>query len=253
MPSIFLKCGTMFCTIFFFFGINIAYCQTNEENSYEILTPKPGPQPRINSPQVYGCRPDHPFIYRIPCQGNRPIKFAATGLPRSLKLDVFTGVISGTAPAKGIYKVIFTASNKAGSANKTFKIISGDKLALTPPMGWNDWYAYFERISDPLVREAADAMIQSGMADVGYQYVNIDDCWANKLKGDKYYDKAPNGRKGDERDVKGNILPNSFFPDMKKINKLHPLQRIKSRDIYFARTIYLRRICWQLRARRTGC
>ena len=42
-----------------------------------ILTPKPGPQPRINGPKVYGARPGHPFLYRIPCTGTRPIRFTA--------------------------------------------------------------------------------------------------------------------------------------------------------------------------------
>ena len=47
----------------------------------EILTPAPKPQPRINGPMVYGCRPGHFFLYRIPCQGERPITFSAKGLP----------------------------------------------------------------------------------------------------------------------------------------------------------------------------
>jgi alpha-galactosidase len=38
-----------------------------------ILTPKPGPAPRINGPRVYGCRPGNPFIYRIPTTGLRPM------------------------------------------------------------------------------------------------------------------------------------------------------------------------------------
>ena len=46
-------------------------------------------------------------------------------------------------------------------------------------MGWNHWYAHYNRITDAMMREAADIMIASGMADVGYQYVNIDDCWMN--------------------------------------------------------------------------
>ena len=68
----------------------------------------------------------------------------------------------------------------AGSARTAFKIVVGDTLALTPPMGWNDWYTYYDRITDKLMREAADVMISSGMADFGYQYVNIDDCWMVK-------------------------------------------------------------------------
>ena len=45
----------------------------------EILTPVPGPAPRINGPLVYGCRPGNPFLYRIPCQGKRPIQFSVKG------------------------------------------------------------------------------------------------------------------------------------------------------------------------------
>ena len=60
-----------------------------------ILTPKPGPQPQINGPKVYGARPGRPFIYRIPCTGTRPIHFTAAGLPQGLQLDADTGIISG--------------------------------------------------------------------------------------------------------------------------------------------------------------
>lgn len=52
-----------------------------------------------------------------------------------------------------------------------------DKLALTPPMGWNSWNRFGCDINEQLIREMADAMVSSGMKDVGYVYVNIDDCW----------------------------------------------------------------------------
>src|SRR5579884_2278908 len=47
----------------------------------------------------------------------------------------------------------------------------------TPPMGWNSWNKFGCHIDENLIRETADAMVASGMKDVGYQYVNIDDCW----------------------------------------------------------------------------
>ena len=177
----------------------------------EIRTPAPKPQPRINGPQVYGCRPGHPFIYRIPCQGERPINFMTRGLPKGLKLDSGTGIISGKAPAKGDYEVIIQATNSKGKSKRAFKIVSGDKLALTPPMGWNHWYAHYDRITDKMMREAADVMISSGMADVGYDYVNIDDCWMNAPKNNDPL------RVGPLRDENGNILPNKHFPDMKAL------------------------------------
>ncbi|UMP06259.1 NPCBM/NEW2 domain-containing protein [Amycolatopsis sp. EV170708-02-1] len=50
----------------------------------------------------------------------------------------------------------------------------------TPPMGWNSWNKFGCDINEKLIRETADAMVSSGMKAAGYQYVNIDDCWAEK-------------------------------------------------------------------------
>jgi len=50
-------------------------------------------------------------------------------------------------------------------------------VAQTPPMGWNSWNKFGCNVSESLIRETADAMVSSGMRTVGYQYVNIDDCW----------------------------------------------------------------------------
>jgi alpha-galactosidase len=178
----------------------------------EILTPKPGPAPALHNALVFGARPGHPFLYRIPCTGTRPITFSAKNLPASLKLDPQTGIITGTTPAKpGDYLVQFEARNARGRDRRNFKIVAGDTLALTPPMGWNDWYTHYHRITDKLMREAADAMIASGMADVGYNYVNIDDCWMTRP------DSTDPALNGPARDASGAILPNKNFPDMKAL------------------------------------
>ncbi len=181
--------------------------QTNEV----ILTPKPGPAPRINGPEVYGARPGHPFLYRIPTQGERPIKFSAKGLPRGLHLNSHTGIITGFTPKAGEYTVTLRAKNKYGKDSRSFKIASGETLALTPPMGWNDWYAHYDRITDAKMRQAADILVSSGMADVGYQYVDIDDCWMNCRRNNDPMQFGP------FRDQNGNILPNKHFPDMKAL------------------------------------
>jgi len=49
--------------------------------------------------------------------------------------------------------------------------------APTPPMGWNSWNSFGCGITEAQVRQAADAMVSSGMRDAGYQYVVVDDCW----------------------------------------------------------------------------
>jgi alpha-galactosidase len=174
------------------------------------LTPKPGPAPRINGPRLYGARPGRPFLYRIPCSGTRPIDFTAKGLPAGLSLDRQTGIITGKTPARpGNYSVTITAKNKSGAARRVFTIVAGDRLALTPPMGWNHWYTHYDHITDALMREAADVMISSGMADAGYEFVSIDDCWMAKPGStDPELAVTP-------RDPSGAILANRRFPDMK--------------------------------------
>lgn len=177
-----------------------------------ILTPPPGPAPRINGPKVYGARPGRPFLYRIPATGERPMRFSAAGLPASLRLDPTTGIISGSTPDKaGGYAVTLQAKNGRGSARRAFRIVVGDTLALTPPMGWNHWYTHYTNISDKLLREAADVMVSSGMADAGYQYVSIDDCWMAQ-PGSSDPELA-----GEPRGANGALLPNKRFPGMRAL------------------------------------
>jgi alpha-galactosidase len=52
-----------------------------------------------------------------------------------------------------------------------------DRLALTPPMGWNSWNKFGCNVDERLIRETADAMLAQGMLEAGYHYLVIDDCW----------------------------------------------------------------------------
>jgi alpha-galactosidase len=188
-----------------------AACAAAEDRKGEILTPAAPQQPRINGPKVYGVRPGSPFLFRIPATGKRPMTFAAENLPRGLSLDSKSGIITGQVSDRGEYKTTLVASNDQGQSRREFRIVVGDTLALTPPMGWNSWYIHYNRVSDRDMRAAADAMIESGMADYGYQYVNIDDCWAVKVNS-----KDPQIG-GELRDKDGRIRPNGRFPDMKAL------------------------------------
>ncbi len=55
-----------------------------------------------------------------------------------------------------------------------------DGLALTPPMGFNNWNATGCAIDETLIRATADIFVSSGLREAGYEYVNIDDCWAEQ-------------------------------------------------------------------------
>uniref|UniRef100_A0A7N0UM02 Alpha-galactosidase n=1 Tax=Kalanchoe fedtschenkoi TaxID=63787 RepID=A0A7N0UM02_KALFE len=55
-------------------------------------------------------------------------------------------------------------------------------LALTPQMGWNSWNFFACNINETVIKETADALISTGLADIGYTYVNIDDCWSSSRR-----------------------------------------------------------------------
>ena len=78
-------------------------------------------------------------------------------------------------------------------------IAQTSQLAATPPMGWNSWNHFAEKVTDADVRATADALVSTGMRDAGYVYVNVDDTWQG------------------QRDAQGRIHPNNRFPDMKAL------------------------------------
>jgi alpha-galactosidase len=88
--------------------------------------------------------------------------------------------------------VIFSAQAGIAFANPTL-------LADTPPMGWNSWNHFADKVSDAVVRAQADALVSSGLRAAGYVYINIDDTWQGK------------------RDAQGVIHSNEKFPDMKAL------------------------------------
>src|ERR1700710_2541870 len=79
------------------------------------------------------------------------------------------------------------------------QVSQADRLSATPPMGWNSWNWFAEKVTDKDIRQAADLIVSSGMRDAGYIYVNIDDTWEGK------------------RDASGVLHTNEKFPDMKAL------------------------------------
>jgi alpha-galactosidase len=174
-----------------------------------ILTPPAPATPRINGANVFGVRPGSPFLFTIPATGERPMKFSAQNLPRGLKLDAQTGRITGVLKQRGEFTVRLRAKNHRGSAEKKFRIVCGDQIALTPPMGWNSWNCFAGAVSQERVQRAADALVKSGLVNHGWNYINVDDFWQN------HRDSKDPTLRGEFRNAQGRIRPNSRFPDMK--------------------------------------
>lgn len=165
-----------------------------------ILTPKPGDIPRINSPKVFGVRPGNPFLYTVAATGKRPIKFTAYQLPDGLSIDESTGQITGSLTQRGTYYVVVRADNELGGDYRTIRIEVGDKISLTPPMGWNSWNCWALNVDEQKVKDAADYMSRE-LINHGWSYINIDDGW-----------------EADKRTPQGELLGNNRFPDFKRLS-----------------------------------
>ena len=161
---------------------------------------EPRAEPEIHAPRITGATPGAPFLFRIPATGRGPLRFSTRDLPDGLHLDPASGILTGALRAEGRHQVSITVEGTAGSATSKLTIVGGShQLALTPPMGWNSWNVWGTAVDDEKVRAAADWMVKSGLADHGYQYINIDDAWEGK------------------RDEEGRLQPNEKFPDMSSL------------------------------------
>jgi alpha-galactosidase len=164
-----------------------------------VIAPlKISPVPAIHGPRVTGATPGRPFLFRIPATGEGPLRYSARGLPQGLVLDPATGIISGRLQKAGESSVMLTVHGPRGDARRELRIIGGaNALARTPPLGWNSWNVWGAAVDQQKVLDAADALVRSGLAAHGYQYVVIDDAWMGK------------------RDERGELQPNGKFPDMR--------------------------------------
>lgn len=167
-----------------------------------ILTPKPGIAPRINGARIFGARPGSQFLFTVAATGERPISFEAIGLPKGLNIDPNTGRISGRVTDEGEYIVRLKATNKFGTFERDLKIVIGNRIALTPPMGWNSWNCWGRDVTQEQVISSARAMYDKGLVNHGWTYINIDDGWQGN-RGGKY----------------NAIQSNTKFPDMRQLTR----------------------------------
>ena len=107
-----------------------------------------------------------------------------------------TGGTNGTGGASGKGGATGTGGAATGGTGGTAGAAgSAGILGATPPMGWNSWNTFQCNLNETLIKQIADTFVSSGMQAVGYQYVNLDDCWM------------------DGRDANGNLQWNSSkFP-----------------------------------------
>jgi len=92
------------------------------------------------------------------------------------------------------------------------------ELAATPPMGWNSWNCFGCNINERMLWEMADALVDSGMKDAGYEYLVIDDAWMAMRRDDDGNlmpdpDRFPRGIKAFADHVHGKGLKLGIYED----------------------------------------
>ncbi len=109
-----------------------------------------------------------------------------------MNLKTITAIAGGAAVTAGIMKKNNICPKCiAKNLLSNFKVsdFGADKydngVALTPPMGWASWNKFRHHISEEIIYDIAVAMEKSGLADAGYQFVNIDDCWQSSMRDEQ--------------------------------------------------------------------
>ena len=152
--------------------------------------------PKINLAEAFGASPNKPIILKIPVTGKRPMKYNVLNLPKGL--DLADGIIRGQVELEGDYKVTLIVENELGKAEKELVLeIKENNLLLSPLLGFTTWNAFQSAVTQELAETSAKIIIESGIAEYGYSYINIDSGWQKEYGGK--YDA---------------IMPNEKFPDM---------------------------------------
>jgi alpha-galactosidase len=161
---------------------------------------------RLGGPRRVGIRPGRPFVHRLPLGDEHATGVEVLGLPEGLAYDAETRVIAGRTRASGDHVVLVTGDGSSGMWVDRLELVVGSEICLTPPLGWNSWNCFGVNVTEADVRRAADVLVGSGLADLGWAYVNIDDGWQGR------------------RDRRGRLHPNDKFDDLASLcSDLHAL------------------------------
>ncbi|HMI86674.1 MAG TPA: putative Ig domain-containing protein [Polyangiaceae bacterium] len=146
------------------------------ETKTTIPMTAPAVAPHINGAAVVGVFPGAPLVHAIAASGDKPLTYAATGLPAGLTLDAMTGRIAGAVATAGRYPVLVSVSNAAGADQRTVTIAVGTSLALTPPMGWNSYDSFDDSVTEAEMLAQANWQAQH-LAPFGWDTVVVDFRW----------------------------------------------------------------------------
>jgi hypothetical protein len=140
---------------------------------------------QLNGPKVIGTRPGTPFLHSLAASGRRPMKFVVRNLPRGLKCNPRTGLITGKLNVPGTYDILVQVRNVDGRVLDKLTIVCGDNLALTPPLGWNSYDAFCDTVNEEDVLANA-RWLKEHLQPFGWDTVVVDIAWYNPKNNTPY-------------------------------------------------------------------
>ena len=118
-----------------FAQVNSSNIQLTEREWKIIAAAKLSDVPEFHGSKIIGIHPNAPLVYSLTASGENPISYSTVNLPAGLSLDPETGIITGALTQAGSYLFKVGAKNSFGKARSEIKIVCGEDLALTPPLG----------------------------------------------------------------------------------------------------------------------
>ena len=161
-------------------------------------------KPKITIAKVLGASPNKPILFRVGVLGQRPVEYFAKDLPKGLTLE--GNLICGKVEKEGNYQFSLECKNSLGSDQVLVTLeVKKDAVFLTPLLGWTSWNAYAYQVTQEDIEKTASQMLDLGLAEYGYCYLNTDSGWQ--------------GAYGGKFDA---VMPNAKFPDIKgMVDRLH--------------------------------
>jgi hypothetical protein len=142
--------------------------------------------------------------------------FSAENLPEGLVLDASSGRITGVLAQRCEYVIKLAAENENGTARRDLKVVVGDAISLTPPMGWNSWNCMGRKVSGEQIRDKIAIRIIGKKSFVANDVAQWIDWEIDYLKYDWFPDPIRTGEMrdtlaGQKRDIHYSISNTASF------------------------------------------
>lgn len=145
----------------------------------DMLNP-PGIQ--MESARIFYSQPNVKMMHRFATNSPQAV-LSVENLPAGLAFNSKRNLVEGKISTKGTYNYILKAKDNENENSFTITVhVSDSLISPTPLMGWMSWNIFQDKINETNLKQVADLLVSTGLKDVGFNYVLIDDHWHGKSR-----------------------------------------------------------------------